>query len=438
MAQLSGLETSDDCKSVNTAAKVLVLRADCPSTLSLRLVTVGGDEIGALNDVDMLMPGVDLKQLVAKSFNLSRIGIKLVLPSGDTVKDVPLHSQAPLLTVCTECQGDHVVVSCISSDIRPLGRKDTAVPRRRIMGSKAGMLLERHIDRNNGGESSIIELSCAPDAETAKFAAVLIKDSFAPHLAPLIELGIDAACCAKLSVDSMDAKTAEKYVYTDEQSSAVADLSSCQLWCSSLNKASSGAYSCALQFRDRATSTLVTGGLLSSILWRMLDTWEDPEACDNAHLVCAGPVLEVLFLSTHPVMRTMGEAKRMVSRLEKHAQSLGCSALAVAAVPAQGINFWTSTAHWTVVVPRDETVDSHDEAAFTLGEPTCPLGQYLLDRMVLFNDCPLVAKRLRAKKDDAIAAAAPPAIEGIASAPAGFALAPSSAPEDDNDADIEG
>merc|ERR1712241_1108207 len=86
---------------------------------------------------------------------------------------------------------------------------------------------------------------------------------------------------------------------------------------------------------------------------------------------------------------------------ESAAYSMGCSAIAVAAVPAQGMSFWTKRRGFEVVVPLKTEIRSSegfqdavsDETEY-LGEPVNDLGDFLVRHMVLFTDTPLVAKDL--------------------------------------------
>merc|ERR1712066_845426 len=100
--------------------------------------------------------------------------------------------------------------------------------------------------------------------------------------------------------------------------------------------------------------------------------------------------MEVLFLATSPKMRESGFAGQLEQELESAAKEMGCSAIVVAAVPAQGMSFWTKRCGFEVVVPLK--ADRNEEEYFE--EPLNELGAFLLRHMLLFTDTPLVAKEL--------------------------------------------
>merc|ERR1711998_714587 len=97
-----------------------------------------------------------------------------------------------------------------------------------------------------------------------------------------------------------------------------------------------------------------------------------------------GPVLEVLFLATTPHFREQGWAVKLEQELESVAKSMGCSAIAVAAVPHQGINFWTERCGFEAVVPLLEVPTSEDNGTEQqyLGEPVSELGEFLPRHML--------------------------------------------------------
>jgi hypothetical protein len=100
-------------------------------------------------------------------------------------------------------------------------------------------------------------------------------------------------------------------------------------------------------------------------------------------------------------MREQGWAIELEEELESAAEFMGCSAIAVAAVPVQGMSFWTQRCGFKVVVPlktetksSEEFQDAMSDAAECLGHPVNELGDFLLRHMLLFTDTPLVAKEL--------------------------------------------
>merc|ERR1719203_1295654 len=132
--------------------------------------------------------------------------------------------------------------------------------------------------------------------------------------------------------------------------------------------------------------------LVCAVLWRMLDA---PAAPPDGKQTSGGSVLEVLFLATSPEYRELGQAQELVKELEEAAQTMGCFAICVAAVPKQGISFWTRCGY-EVAVPLEETATEGSEPSGPprLGEPRSELGAFLLQKMLLFSDTPLVAKVL--------------------------------------------
>lgn len=158
-------------------------------------------------------------------------------------------------------------------------------------------------------------------------------------------------------------------------------------------------------FLDRVKASPVVA---SAVLWRLIFGWEGSTEKTPGEYVAPGPVLEVLFLATTPLLREGGEAQKLVAELEQAAAGMGCIAVAVAAVPGQGRNFWKRCGYDVLVslkgerpegAPCDEWSngeDSSDAAPFFgLEEPVSPLGRYLLDHMLLFTDTPLVCKVLK-------------------------------------------
>merc|ERR1712048_970968 len=113
------------------------------------------------------------------------------------------------------------------------------------------------------------------------------------------------------------------------------------------------------------------GTVASAVLWRLLDSPADDE-CPK------GPVIEVLFLATCEEYRECGQALALVRELEAAAKAMGCSAVAVAAVPVQGVGFWTDAVGCEVLVPlngQHNDIDPPPDSV--LGEPRNALGAFL-------------------------------------------------------------
>merc|ERR1712178_348061 len=112
--------------------------------------------------------------------------------------------------------------------------------------------------------------------------------------------------------------------------------------------------------------------VVSAVLWRLLYNWNGSPATTTEDAIPAGPVLEVLFLATLPGFRQQGEAQTLVKELEEAARSLGCAAMCVAAVPRQGVSFWTRCGYTTMVALKNTSGDG----GAPLDEPTSLLGGY--------------------------------------------------------------
>merc|ERR1712032_1601167 len=175
----------------------------------------------------------------------------------------------------------------------------------------------------------------------------------------------------------------QEYVYEDPGRNVYADLSSCRVWVYSVRAdvMKEGAGPAFLRHDIRTMNPVIC-----AVLWRLLPNWQDK-----------GPVLEVLFLATSPEMWERGWAAELEEELERVATSMGCSAIAVAAVPAQGMNLWTVRCGFEIVVPlrTGACPDGGVDEEHPLGEPVNGLGDFLLRHMLLFTDTPLVAKVLR-------------------------------------------
>jgi hypothetical protein len=342
--------------------------------VNVRLVNLGGNEIGNIDDIDIARTaGLELKHTIADTFGFPARNMKLVLTSGDTIDNTVLNSQPHFCRAHEGCSDGYLLVCCLPSAAKPIGRKR---PQNggSWHGHKAGMLLCNRIERaaRQGELGSIVSTLRTPVLELRKESQQLIQESFADHLGPLINLAVDASYHA-----DVEASTLSDYTYVDDKTGASADLGSCRLW--------------TRVFND-PTPYAVDSSLACAILWRLLCHWEgsSPEAAEGHGQ--GGPVLEVLFLATSPDLRESGEAGRLVKELEEAATVMGCSAIAVAAVPQQGISFWTR-AGYEIAVPLSKDTSTNPGGPGP-GEPTSALGNFLFENMVIFTDTPLVAKVL--------------------------------------------
>merc|ERR1712110_985529 len=118
--------------------------------------------------------------------------------------------------------------------------------------------------------------------------------------------------------------------------------------------------------------------------------------------------LEVLFLATAPDMRESGHALELIGELEEAAASLGCSSVCVAAVPHQGMSFWSRAGYGKIVLLKDtdeasieHETDKTCNPCSVLQEPITPFGKFLFQNMLLFTDTPLLAKYLH-KMENAV------------------------------------
>jgi len=275
---------------------------------------------------------------------------------------------------------------------KPVGTKDAGalLYRRGGFGRKGGMMLARCLrqaqwDTPEQGKDGkgVFECHRVPLPEFREETLSLITSSFAEGLEPMISMAIDAAYISS----SSESTSRAPMIYEDVQMPGVyADLSSCQLWTRAVHR----------RFQDEFQSSC-SNRLVCAVLWRLL---EAPTTIQDAEQIPLGPVLEVLFLATNPDLREMCQAQELVKELEETAISMGCYAVCVAAVPKQGVSFWSRCGYEVVVPlespPQEQPSISEAEAHVpNLGEPCNDLGAFLLQKMLLFTDTPLVAKVLR-------------------------------------------
>jgi len=336
---------------------------------------MAGNEMAKLDSVDITKTtGWDLKQMIARTTGFASVGMQLRF-ADDEIRNGS--------TVEASLKSDHmndacITVTCVLAPARPWGKKMGRERGHDYFGSKTGMTLEPMLSKAyNSSATRISQVACiskAPDAEWTEKAKDLIKESFAPGLAPLIAMAVDAAYQKQESSGETD--TTKGPILYEDESGAYADLSSCELWTRTV------------QIKHLAHA--MKSPLVCALLWRLLPAWEGNADYES------GPVLEVLFLATGPDFRELGVAKQLVNELESTAKTMGCIAVAVAAVPCQGLSLWRGCGY-EVAVPLLETSKGGSEALDTnpgLGEPLTALGDFLLTNMLLFTDTPLVAKML--------------------------------------------
>lgn len=310
-----------------------------------------------------------MKCQLAEAMGFPPVSFSLISTDGRQIDDRSILQDALGESVS---KAEPISISCVLGAQRAVGPKNE---RKRPRVSKAGMVLS---ERLRSGSLGKVKRLRVPNPALRKTAEKLLRDSFAPELKELIRVGVKAAC-QQTSEDSATAARGQ-YVFQDAARGVCVDLSSCRLWMASVEKT------------DSLSRHLPKDGLISAVLWRLLHGWSgSPESP-----VRPGPVLEVLFLATKAECRESGEAKKLVAELEKVATDLGCAAVAVAAVPAQGCQFWKRCG-FKVAVPlaKEDGDDAEPGLGAGLGEPVSALGEFLRDHMLLFNDTPLVAKALK-------------------------------------------
>lgn len=337
---------------------------------NLVVTSLSGKKLATFESVNLKqVTGVELKRMVADVVGFPVSGIKLTSEQGVIIeKSVSLEQ---VLSDVSSSQ-EQITIGCVVCPPRPLGNKNLEPQRETSFGSKAGMVLSTRLHSDERcGKPSVIK-SRNPEPHLRKHIQAVLTAAFAEGMAPIIDMGVDAAFqeagFANLSSESQD------YIYEDMERSTCADLSSCRVW----------AYSMSADFIQNAGLgwlDIIPGmnPVVCAVLWRLLPSWEDK-----------GTVLEVLFLATSPEMREGGFAFQLENDLESAAKEMGCCAIAVAAVPHQGMNFWTGRCGFEVVVPLKTDTTEAD----CLGEPLNNLGDFLLRHMLLFTDTPLVAKEL--------------------------------------------
>jgi hypothetical protein len=327
--------------------------------------------------------GLEFRRMVAKAIGFPEARIDLLSKSGDVLQ---VYRSLQQLLQDASPEEQEISVACVLTQPRPIGPKNVEY-QGYVRSSKGGMVLVHRLRSDDRLGRPSVTRSRNPDPSLRSDIQDLIAKSFAPGLAPLIEMGLNAAFHDAASNASQD------YIYED--ANAIADLSSCRVWAYSVQKKTGDVY------LDDALNQM--GPVLCTVLWRLLPSWQDK-----------GPVLEILFLATCQELREMGWANELEGELEALAKSMGCSAIAVAAVPVQGMAFWTKRCGFEVLVPlKDGQEDEQDHQnqkapgnttkAEHLEEPVNELGEFLLKHMLLFTDTPLVAKVLAGDSSAAVA-----------------------------------
>jgi len=351
---------------------------------TVRITNVAGAQVAQFESVDpSVITGWELKCRLAEVMGFPSVSFSFVSTDGKQIDD-----SESLQGVLGQkvCEAEPISISCIVGRQKAVGAK-SGEPLPRM--SKAGELLCRRILRAEQSGKPVVNKLRIPDPALRDQAHKLICDSFAPELEGLIGVAVEAAYHQELGGDSTEARG--QHVFRDAAKGLCADLSSCRLWMSVMDTELVGP-------RSSTHHQALQEGLVSAVLWRLLDGWTGASEDVLGEPVPAGPVLEVLFVATSIHAREWGEAAMLVAELEAVAGDMGCVAIAVAAVPAQGRAFWSRNGY-TVQVPLAEWKESDMKWAHGsgpgLGEPASALGEFLCERMLLFNDTPLVAKVLK-------------------------------------------
>lgn len=348
---------------------------------TIRIVSFAGNVIRDLPSVILSdTTGWDLKRVVAETLGFPSASMRLIGPAGSEIGSKMVLAEALGVAQADEC----IVVTCALGALDPIGPKKNQDFDDRNFPRKGGLLLHRRIWKAESGKHGKMSIANQRTPSTAMRDPVrtLIVNSFADGLEGLIDVALDAA------FGITDDEAASPFVFEDPDRGTCTDLSTCRLWVRVLTDDTN-----AVLWRASAGDF---GIITNAVLWRLLDGWAGSTPGCPGGQVRGGPVLEVLFLATRPDLREEGQACKLVQELEEAASTLGCAAVAVAAVPVQGRSFW-SKCGYEVVVPlaaeQDERL-GHDAPG--PGDPSTALGGFLRQNMVLFSDTPLVAKVLPA------------------------------------------
>eukprot|EP00929_Paragymnodinium_shiwhaense_P007325 TRINITY_DN11123_c0_g1_i16.p1 TRINITY_DN11123_c0_g1~~TRINITY_DN11123_c0_g1_i16.p1 ORF type:complete len:338 (-),score=67.09 TRINITY_DN11123_c0_g1_i16:164-1177(-) len=333
-----------------------------------------------------------LRCRVAEELGFPTTVMSFVLPSGVPLQPGILAAQPSFVEAVALDDPGAVSLTCVVSSARPCGKKQPehwrCCP---VLGAKAGFILETLLEdgpRSKELLTFVQTLRTPKDRpESRLFAQQLITTNFASHLDDLID--------AAFSVVYSDLDSDVALTFTHEPTQAALDLSTCQLWLRVFDmqalRADDGHGNMWMDALDRLCGDTLSAGILGGVLWRVLEGWHGMDAAADFAAVPAGPVLEVLFLATVTEFRRGGEAAALLKDLEAGAKAMGFVAIAVAAVPQQGMNFWTKKMSYSSVVALNPSPSS---ASDVFCEPTNELGRFLFENMMLFDDTPLVAKSL--------------------------------------------
>jgi GNAT superfamily N-acetyltransferase len=339
---------------------------------TIRITSFAGSQLAQVGSVDpSSLTGWELKCRLAEAMGFPTVSFSLISADGKQIED----SSSVQETLGQDaCESEPIPISCVLGSQKAVGAKNSE---RRAHISKTGMALIPRIVRYE--KNGLVKKLRVPDSALRESATVLLCESFAPELEELIGIGVEAAY-HQTSEDAC-AATHGQYVFKDAPHGVCVDMSSCRLWMS------------VVEDERLGHSRFQNDKVVSAVLWRLLDGWSGAPEGALGGRVRPGPVLEVLFLATKLESRVSGVAKQLMADLEAVATDLGCAAVAVAAVPVQGCHFWRGCGY-EVAVPLAEE-DCGPGRGF--GEPVSALGEFLLDRMLLFSDTPLVAKVLVAE-----------------------------------------
>eukprot|EP01084_Bolivina_argentea_P262438 443791_1 len=134
--------------------------------------------------------------------------------------------------------------------------------------------------------------------------------------------------------------------------------------------------------------------ILCALIWRCIRG--QIESC-NCHINYSGNgetcvMFEVLFLSTSEHVRHQKIANEMVKRIEVFARLNCYDIISVAAVPNQGISFWSQNAFETFVFQNEPVIKFDENIGYVTKRNR--IRQFIQRNMLVFNDTPLLVKVL--------------------------------------------
>eukprot|EP00929_Paragymnodinium_shiwhaense_P039492 TRINITY_DN20723_c0_g1_i1.p1 TRINITY_DN20723_c0_g1~~TRINITY_DN20723_c0_g1_i1.p1 ORF type:complete len:495 (+),score=89.87 TRINITY_DN20723_c0_g1_i1:148-1632(+) len=362
--------------------------------LNLTFQNLLGVELGEIKGMDTrAATGAALKLVVAAKFRLQETVTALVLPNGEVVGPGLLDTQSAFNAALEGLEGNSLPLLCIMSNAHTYGAKggswdlSRSTCRAQAFGQKYGTFIDTIEERaqsaspqsgspQSASSESVVETKTTPSMKARYLVHELLCSYFAEHLRPLIDVALSAAYG-----DSLNGQT---HAYTHSPDMPPADLSKCRLWTRELREAIMDDEDHPLSFFYSAC-----GSVLSVALWRIIDGFVGSKSTTSHKSVKRGPVMEVLFLASIPPVAHTGESIRLAKALEDAAVQMGCAAIAVAAVAAQGKSFWVRRLGYEI------HVDLNPEATCSKDiflEPEGELGRFLMHNMILFDDTPIVAK----------------------------------------------